>query len=89
MLDGAEGSDPAGEPAGAGKLALAAAVYVGDDTTDLDAFRGLRALVRTGTLQTALCVAVSSDEAPPELAAEADFTIDGTAGVRGLLEALL
>jgi hypothetical protein len=32
---------------------------------------------------------VSSDEAPPELAQEADFTVDGPDGVRGLLEALL
>ena len=39
--------------------------------------------------RTAICVAVSSDEAPPELAAEADLPIDGTGGVRGLLEALL
>ncbi len=68
---------------------LAAALYVGDDTTDLDAFRGLRSLVSDGALTTAICVAVSSDEAPPELAAEADLVIDGTSGVRGLLEALL
>jgi trehalose 6-phosphate phosphatase len=66
-----------------------AAVYVGDDTTDLDAFRGLRELVRSNELQSALCVAVSSDEAPAELALEADLTVDGPAGVRGLLEALL
>jgi trehalose 6-phosphate phosphatase len=66
-----------------------AAVYVGDDTTDLDAFRGLRTLVEAGELETAVCVAVSSDEAPPDLAREADVTVDGTAGVRGLLEALL
>jgi trehalose 6-phosphate phosphatase len=65
------------------------ALYVGDDTTDLDAFRGLRSLVREGALTTAICAAVSSDEAPPELAAEADLLLDGTAGVRGLLEALL
>jgi trehalose 6-phosphate phosphatase len=65
------------------------ALYVGDDTTDLDAFRGLRALVRDGVLTTAICVAVSSEEAPPELAAEADLEIDGPAGVRGLLQALL
>ena len=65
------------------------AVYVGDDTTDLDAFRGLRALVRSNELQSALCVAVSSDEAPPELAQEADLTVDGPGGVRELLEALL
>jgi trehalose 6-phosphate phosphatase len=65
------------------------ALYVGDDTTDLDAFRGLRSLVGEGALSTAICAAVSSDEAPPELAAEADLVLDGTAGVRGLLEALL
>jgi trehalose 6-phosphate phosphatase len=66
-----------------------AALYVGDDTTDLDAFRGLRTLVQSGALAVAVCVAVSSDEAPPELAREADVTVDGPAGVRGLLEALL
>ncbi|HEY1450430.1 MAG TPA: trehalose-phosphatase [Solirubrobacteraceae bacterium] len=65
------------------------ALYVGDDTTDLDAFRGLRGLVQDGPLQSALCVAVDSDEAPPELAREADLTLGGTAGVRELLEALL
>jgi trehalose 6-phosphate phosphatase len=68
---------------------IAVALYVGDDTTDLDAFRGLRSLVREGALTTAICVAVSSDEAPPELAAEADLVLDGTGGVRGLLQALL
>jgi hypothetical protein len=36
-----------------------------------------------------VCVAVSSDEAPPELAQEADVTVDGPDGVRRLLEALL
>jgi trehalose 6-phosphate phosphatase len=65
------------------------ALYVGDDTTDLDAFRGLRELEQSGALQLALCVAVDSDEAPAELAREADLTLDGTTGVRELLEALL
>jgi trehalose 6-phosphate phosphatase len=68
---------------------VSAAMYAGDDTTDLDAFRGLRRLVQEGELETAVCVAVSSDEAPPELAQEADLTVDGTGAVRGLLEALL
>jgi trehalose 6-phosphate phosphatase len=68
---------------------ISAALYVGDDTTDLDAFRGLRALVREGALEYALCVAVSSEEAPRELAEQADLIIDGTSGVRSLLEALL
>jgi trehalose 6-phosphate phosphatase len=66
-----------------------AALYVGDDTTDLDAFRGLRELVQSGGLQSGLCIAVDSDEAPAELAREADLTVDGTGGVRELLEALL
>jgi trehalose 6-phosphate phosphatase len=65
------------------------ALYVGDDSTDLDAFRGLRELVRSGALRSALCVAVDSDEAPVELAREADLTLEGTHGVRELLEALL
>jgi trehalose 6-phosphate phosphatase len=68
---------------------VTAAVYVGDDTTDLDAFRGLRSLVESRALASALCVAVSSDEAPPGLAQEADLTVDGPGGVRELLEALL
>ncbi len=66
-----------------------AAVYVGDDTTDLDAFRGLRTLVESEQLACAVCVAVASDEAPPGLAQEADLTVDGPGGVRELLEALL
>jgi trehalose 6-phosphate phosphatase len=66
-----------------------AALYVGDDTTDLDAFRALRELERSGVLRSSVCAAVSSEEAPLELVREADLTIDGTSGVRGLLEALL
>jgi trehalose 6-phosphate phosphatase len=77
LLDGATGTD------------FHAALYVGDDSTDLDAFRGLRALVTAGTLARAVCVAVRSDEAPAELVERADLTIDGPSGVRELLEALL
>jgi trehalose 6-phosphate phosphatase len=68
---------------------LTAALYVGDDATDIDAFRALRELERSGVLRGAVCAAVSSEEAPPELVGAADLTIDGTSGVRGLLEALL
>jgi trehalose 6-phosphate phosphatase len=67
---------------------LSAAVYVGDDRTDLDAFAGLRALVAEGHLETAVCVGVASEETPPELAAEADLLVNGPNGVRALLEAL-
>jgi trehalose 6-phosphate phosphatase len=68
---------------------LDAAVYVGDDRTDLDAFRALRGEVAAGRLQTALCVGVRSDETPEALAAEADLLVDGPRGVRELLQALL
>jgi trehalose 6-phosphate phosphatase len=72
-----------------GGAAVQSALYVGDDSTDLDAFRGLRALVDAGTLRVAVCVAVGSEETPPELAAQADLLIDGQGGVRALLQALL
>lgn len=68
---------------------LAAALYVGDDQTDVDAFGGLHALVDEGELGTAVCVGVRSDETPPELEQAADVLVDGTDGVRELLTALL
>lgn len=67
---------------------LDAALYAGDDRTDLDAFRGLRDEVAAGRLRTALCVGVRSDETPAVLEAEADLLVDGPRGVRELLEAL-
>jgi trehalose 6-phosphate phosphatase len=71
-----------------GGRGLAAALYAGDDATDVDAFRGLRALVDEGRLGRAVCVGVRSDETPDDLAAEADVLVDGPLGVRGLLELL-
>jgi trehalose 6-phosphate phosphatase len=68
---------------------LDAALYVGDDRTDLDAFRALRECVEGGRLQQAVCVGVRSDETPPEIEAGADVLVDGPRGVRQLLEALL
>ncbi len=68
---------------------LDAAMYVGDDNTDLDAFRGLRELVEAGRVSRALLVGVRSDETPPGIEREADLVVDGTSGVTGLLEALL
>jgi trehalose 6-phosphate phosphatase len=68
---------------------LAAAVYVGDDMTDLDAFRGLKELQDMGRLGYVLRVGVRSDETPAELEGEADAMVDGPEGVRGLLRALL
>jgi trehalose 6-phosphate phosphatase len=66
-----------------------AALYVGDDRTDLDAFRALAKLSDEGRLKHAVRVAVRSDEGPTELASEADFVVEGTSGVRELLELLV
>ncbi len=70
-------------------LDLDAALYVGDDRTDLDAFRALRECVEGGRLEHAACVGVRSDETPAELEQGADLLVDGPRGVRGLLETLL
>jgi len=52
-------------------------LYVGDDRTDLDAFR-----------EATIRIAVTSAEAPPELLDEADATVDGPGQVIELLESL-
>ena len=66
-----------------------AALYAGDDTTDLDAFRALHRLQEEGTIAQAVRVGVSSDEGPSEIATEADLVVEGTDGVRALLAALI
>jgi trehalose 6-phosphate phosphatase len=67
---------------------VSAAIYGGDDRTDIDAFARLRELRERGRLQTAVCVGVSSPEAPAELTEQADLTVDGPAGWLAVLRAL-
>ncbi len=64
------------------------AVYVGDDTTDLDAFRALSELESEGQLVRAIRVGVGSDEGPSAVTGEADLVVDGPDGVRELLSYL-
>ncbi len=86
----AGGIDRAGsEVVAAAEPEITAAVYVGDDRTDVDAFNQLRTMVAAGTLQAAVCVAVASEEAPAELVALADVVLDGPGEVRAMLAALL
>ena len=66
-----------------------AALYVGDDRTDLDAFRALERLAREGDLKHAVRVGVRSDDGPEEIESEADFVVEGTSGVRNLLAMLV
>lgn len=67
---------------------LRAALYMGDDVTDIDAFRALRHLRETGVC-AGLSVAVLHEEAPPALAAEADFTLPSIEAVPAFLTWLI
>jgi trehalose 6-phosphate phosphatase len=60
---------------------ISRALYAGDDTTDLDAFRGLD----EAGLDVALKVGVGSSEMNPRMLNAADFVVDGP---QGLLEFL-
>jgi trehalose 6-phosphate phosphatase len=72
-----------------GRADLRAALFGGDDSTDLDAFDALDALVENGTLQTAVRVGVESDEGPAEIVERADLVVPGTAGFLAVLAALV
>ncbi len=67
---------------------VTAALYGGDDLTDVDAFEALRALRKDGVLTAVTCVAVGSGETPPEVSANADITVEGTEGFNEVLRAL-
>ena len=68
--------------------AARAALYAGDDRTDLDAFRALDRLRAAGRLETALKIGIRSPEGPAEIVAEADLTVAGPAGLSPLLVTL-
>jgi trehalose 6-phosphate phosphatase len=61
---------------------LRRALYAGDDTTDLDAFRGLDGL------DVSVRIAVVSPEGPPELRESADIVVESPAELAGLLQRL-
>lgn len=59
-------------------------LYAGDDTTDLDAFAGLR----EAGLDHTVCVAVASEEGPRELREDADVVVQNTEELVGILRSL-
>jgi trehalose 6-phosphate phosphatase len=63
---------------------LQRALYAGDDTTDLDGYRGLD----EAGLEVALKVAVGSPEMNPALLTRADLVVDGPGELRQLLRTL-
>jgi trehalose 6-phosphate phosphatase len=64
-------------------------MYVGDDTTDIDAFRSLAQLAEEGRVSRAIRVGVKSDDGPAQITEQADVVVDGTAGVQQLLALLV
>jgi len=65
-----------------------AALYAGDDVTDLDGFAALAALVDEGRLEQAVKVGVLSDEGPREIGRQADLVVDGVDGMKRVLAEL-
>lgn len=70
------------------EAAVDAALFAGDDATDLDAFDALDGLVAAGTLTTAVRVGVRSAEGPREIVERCDIAVDGVPGMIGVLAAL-
>ena len=64
------------------------AMYIGDDRTDADAWRALRAMREEGALDVAVAIAVTSAEVPAETREAADVEVDGPAGALEALELL-
>jgi trehalose 6-phosphate phosphatase len=65
-----------------------AALFGGDDVTDLDGFSALTNLLDEGTLEHAVRVGVRSEEGPPEILQQADLVVDGIEGFRRVLAEL-
>ncbi len=67
------------------RYGLQSLVYIGDDVTDLDAFRAVDRLVREGRCE-GLKIGVAGADAPTEIAAEADYTLGGVGEVGWFLD---
>ena len=68
------------------QLGVKSIICLGDDRTDIDMFRAVAALHREGVKGRS--VAVLSPEAPPDLLAAADYSVDGVPGVEWLMAQL-
>ena len=65
-----------------------AALFGGDDATDLDVYDVLADLREEGALEAAVCVGVRSDEGPAAIVERADLVVEGTPGFVQVLEVL-
>ena len=64
---------------------LRSGVYLGDDITDIDAFRALRSACHDMDFR-GLAIGIAGPEMPEELTAEVDFTLNGVRDVERFLE---
>jgi trehalose 6-phosphate phosphatase len=67
---------------------VGAALFAGDDRTDLDGFTALEELREAGRLEAIVRVGIASDDGPPEVVERADVTVDGVGGFTEVLAAL-
>ena len=67
---------------------LGAAIYLGDDVTDVDAFIAIRRGPKGVSFQ-GLSIGVITEETPPQVASQADFVLYGITDVEGFLTWLL
>jgi len=70
------------------RTAVRAAMFAGDDVTDLDAFDALESLASEGALDAIVKVGIRSDEGPPEIVQRADLAVDGVGEFGSVLDAL-
>ncbi len=64
---------------------LKSGIYLGDDFTDIDAFRAIHAASRDSNFH-GFAIGVISQEMPPRLTAEVDFTLNGVNDVERFLK---
>jgi trehalose 6-phosphate phosphatase len=67
---------------------IRAALYAGDDATDLDAWDALDRLLEEGRLEARVRVGVESDEGPRQIVERADVAVHGIRGFAEVLDIL-
>ena len=67
---------------------VSAALFGGDDVTDLDGFAALEDMRSEGALEAIVRVGVRSEEGPDEIVERADLVVDGVDGFAAVLDVL-
>jgi trehalose 6-phosphate phosphatase len=67
---------------------VTAALFAGDDRTDLDGFAALEEMREEGRLEAIVRVGVASEDGPPEVVERAEVAVGGVAGFTEVLAAL-